>query len=97
MHRGAAGRRYSLRATALRPSAVHPVLLGNDRRAEVHRARAGRDAAQAPVRAAAALRRAGRRPALLLHHARLDDVELADVGAGLLGGLAARRPLALPE
>ena len=47
----------------------------------VHRARRG--PAQAPVRAPAALRCAPRRPGVLLHHHRLDDVELAGLGAGL--------------
>ena len=44
---------------------------------EVHRPPRRRPAAEAPERAAAPLRRAGRRPRLLLHDVRLDDVELA--------------------
>ena len=66
-----------LRAAALRSSALHPLLLRHDRRAEMHRARRRRHAAAAPEGAPAALLAAGRREALLLHHARLDDVELA--------------------
>src|SRR5258708_934872 len=79
--RGSARDRRPLRAAALRPSAVHPVLIRHDRGAQVHRARGGRRAAQAPVRAAAALRLEARRSPVLLHHARLDDVELARIGA----------------
>ena len=60
---------------------LRPLLVGHDRRAEVHRAPRRRRAAEAPRRAPAALRRAARRPGLLLHDHRLDDVELAGVGA----------------
>ena len=65
-----------VRAGAVRPPAVGPLLLGHDRPAEGDRARAGRDPARAPQEAAPARRRAGRRPRLLVHDDRLDDVEL---------------------
>jgi acetoacetyl-CoA synthetase len=61
----------------------HPVFLWNDRGTQVHRARGRRRAAQARLRTAAALRREARRSAVLFHHARLDDVELARLGARL--------------
>ena len=66
---------------------VRPVLVGHHRRTEVHRAPRRRRAAEAPQRAPAALRHPGRRPRPVLHDHRLDDVELAGVGAGA----AARR------
>ncbi len=56
-----------------------------------------RHAAPAPQGAPAALRRRRRRPRLLLHHLRLDDVELAGVGAGVRGDAAAVRRLAVPS
>ena len=46
-----------LRAAAVRSSALHPVLVGHDGRAEVHRARRRRHAAAAPEGAPAARRR----------------------------------------
>jgi hypothetical protein len=51
-----AHRRHRLCPASLRPPALHPVLVGHHRRAEVHRAPRRRRAAQAPVRTAAALR-----------------------------------------
>ena len=66
-----------VRDAAVRPPALHPLLVGHHRRAEVHRARRRRHAAPAPQGAPAARRRAARRPAVLLHDLRLDDVELA--------------------
>ena len=75
--------RRAVRAIPVRSSALHPVLLGHDRRAEVHRARRRRHADSAPEGAPAALRHPGRRPRVLLHHLRLDDVELAGVRARL--------------
>ena len=66
-----------LRAAAVRSSALHPVLVRHDRRAEMHRAFGRRHAAPASQGASAACRRRARRPLLLLHHLRLDDVELA--------------------
>ena len=68
-------------AAAVQPSALHPLLLGHDRRAEVHRAWRWRHAAAASEGAQAALRRPAGRPRLLLHDLRLDDVELARIGA----------------
>ena len=67
----------------LRPPLVRPLLLGDDRTAEVHRPPRRRRAADAPQGAPAPLRRPPRRPRPLLHDHRLDDVELAGVGAGL--------------
>ena len=83
-----------LRAPAVRPSALHHVLVGHDRPSEVHGARGGRNAAAASEGARAAHRPRSRRPALLLHHLRLDDVELAGLeprGRGD-GGALRRRP-----
>ena len=82
VHRAASGGPGRVSAPSVRPSAVHPLLVGNDRRAEVHRPRRRRHAAAAPEGAPAARRREARRPALLLHDLRLDDVELAGVGSG---------------
>ncbi len=73
--------RDRLRAAALRPPAVHHVFLGHHGRAQVHRARRRRHAAAAPEGAPPAYRRQGRRPRVLLHHLRLDDVELAGLRA----------------
>ncbi len=56
---------------------LHSVFLGHHGRAQVHRARRGRHAASAPEGAPAAHRHQARRPRVLLHHLRLDDVELA--------------------
>ena len=53
-----AARRHRVRAAAVRPSALHPLLVRHDRRAEVHRARRRRHAAAAPEGAPAAHRRA---------------------------------------
>jgi acetoacetyl-CoA synthetase len=64
---------------ALRPPALHHVFLGHHRRAQVHRARRRRRAAAAPQGTQAARRREAGRPPVLLHHLRLDDVELAGV------------------
>ena len=79
VRRRQAGGADRVRAAAVRPSALHPVLLRHDGRAEVHRPRRGRNAAAAPEGAPAAQRRQGGRPAVLLHDVRLDDVELARV------------------
>ena len=81
VHRAVRRRADRVRAAAVRSSALHPVLVGHDRRAEVHRARRRRNAAAAPEGAPAARRREARRPAVLLHDLRLDDVELARVRA----------------
>ena len=87
-----------VREAAVRSSAVHPVFLRHDRRAEVHRPRRRRHAAAALEGALAAQRPQGGRPAVLLHDVRLDDVELARVrprrrrGADALRRLAVHRP-----
>ena len=77
-HRG--GRSAGLRPPSVRSSALHHVLVRHHRPAQVHGARCGRDAAAASEGAGAAHRPRPRRPAVLLHHLRLDDVELAGVG-----------------
>ena len=69
-------RAAELRPRAVRPPAVGPLLLGHHRPAEGDRARPGRDPARAPQEARPAPRRPGGRPPLLVHHDRLDDVEL---------------------
>ncbi len=84
-----------LRAPAVRPPALHPLLVGDDRRAEVHRPRCGRHAAAAPQGARAARRHQGRRPPVLFHDLRLDDVELARVGPCRGCDAAALRRLAV--
>ena len=78
----------ALRALPLRPPALHPVLLGHHRRAQVHRPRRRRHAAAASEGAPAARRPAPGRPVLLLHDLRLDDVELAGLGPGHRGDAA---------
>ena len=70
------GRRADLRARPLRPPALGPLLLGHDRAAEGDRPGPGRDPARAPEEAPPPRRRPPRRPPLLVHHDRLDDVEL---------------------
>ena len=65
-----------VRPRPVRPPAVGPLLLGHDRAAEGDRALAGRDPARASQEAPPPPRRPGRRPPLLVHDDRLDDVEL---------------------
>src|SRR5579863_6554028 len=77
-----ARRAAALRASALQPSALHPLLLRHHRGPEVHRARCRRHAAATSEGAAAAHRPRAQRPTVLLHHLRLDDVELADERPG---------------
>ena len=68
-------------AVAVRPPAVRPVLLGHDRAAEADRARPRRHHRRAPQGPRPAPRPRSRRPLLLVHHDRLDDVELPRVRA----------------
>ena len=70
------GRRARVRAGPLRPPALGPLLLGDDRPAEGDRPGPGRDPARAPEEAQPPRRRPPRRPPLLVHDDRLDDVEL---------------------
>ena len=65
-----------LRAAAVRPPALGPLLVRHDRAAEGDRPGAGRHPAGAPEEVAAPQRPRARRPLLLVHHHRLDDVEL---------------------
>ena len=83
------GHRHRLRAAAVRPSPLYHVLQRHDRRAEVHRPPGRRRPAAAPQGASPAQRRPARRPRLLLHHARLDDVELAGLWPRQRGDAAA--------
>ena len=98
VHRRARGGRERIRPAAVRPSAVHPLFVRHDGRAQVHRPRRRRDVAPAHEGAPAARRRQGRRSPVLFHDLRLDDVELARVGArrrrhaAALRRLAVRRP-----
>ncbi len=84
-----------LRAPPLRPPALHSLLVWHDRRAEMHRARRRRHAAAASQGAPAPLLAQAGRKALLLHHLRLDDVELARDGARQQRHPAPLRRLAL--
>ena len=67
--------RRRLRARELQRSPGHPLLVGHDGPAQVHRARARRVAPPEPEGAPPPLGRQAGRPALLLHDLRLDDVE----------------------
>ena len=71
-HGGAVG----VHARAVRPPAVGALLVGDDRPAEGHRAVARRDRRRAPQGARAPVRPRPRRPVPVVHHHRLDDVEL---------------------
>ena len=95
--RAAQPRHAHLRPASLRPPALRALLLGHDRQAQGHRPRPGRHAAPAPQGAPPAHRHPAGRAALLLHDLRLDDVELAGLGAGLRGDARALRRLALPS
>ncbi len=83
VRRPAPRNRPDLRAPALRPSLVRPVLLGDHRAAEVHRPSRRRRAPHASEGAPAPVRHPPGRRRPLLHDHRLDDVELAGLGAGL--------------
>ena len=76
-----AARRASLRARRIRRAALHSLFVRHDGRAEVHRARRRRHAAPASQGARAAHGHPRRRRRVLLHDLRLDDVELARLGA----------------
>ena len=72
-------------AGAVRPPAVRAVLLGHHRAAQADRARPRRHPAGAPQDAGPAPRPRARRPVLLVHHHRLDDVELPGLRAAASG------------
>ncbi len=76
-----------LRAPAVQSSGFHSLFVGHHGRAEMHRAWRRRHAPSTPERASPAIRHPRRRPRVLFHHLRLDDVELA----GLRPSAAARR------
>ena len=80
-----------------RHPALHSLFVRHDRHSEMHRAFGGRRADPADEGAPASLRFARGRAAFLLHHARLDDVELARRGAGVRRDARALRRLALPS
>ena len=84
-----------VRATALRASALHHVLLRHHGSAEVHGAERGRHPRPPSEGVDAAHQPHPRRHHLLLHHLRLDDVELADefAGGGRDPGALRRQPL----
>ena len=65
-----------VRAAALRPPAVGALQLRHHRPPEGDRAWPGRHPARAPQEDEPAPRRPGRRPGVLVHHHRVDDVEL---------------------
>ena len=75
------GRRAaSLRARPVRPPALGPLLLGHDRPAEGDRPGPRRNPARAAEEAEPPSRHPARRPRLLVHDDRLDDVELPASG-----------------
>ena len=90
------GRRRGVRGRAgpVRPPAVGPVLLRNHRAAQGDRAQPRRDPAGADEAAAPAHGPAAGRPDVLLHHHRLDDVELPGqlAAAGRAPGAVRRQP-----
>ena len=65
----------------IRPPALGPLLLGHHRAAEGDRPGPRRDPPRAPQEAEPPRRRPRGRPRLLVHHDRLDDVELPRLGA----------------
>jgi hypothetical protein len=69
------GRHDSLRATAVRSPALHPLHVWDHRETQMHRAQRRRRAAERPEDVQAAVRRAARRSLLLLHHHELGGVE----------------------
>ena len=69
-------RRARVRARAVRPPAVGALLVRHHGAAEGDRPGPGRDPHRAPQEAPPPRGPAGRRPLLLVHHHRLDDVEL---------------------
>ena len=73
----AAARPADVREVAVLAPALRPVLVRDHGQAQVHRAQRRRPAAAAQEGTGAALRPQGGRAAVLLHHLRLDDVELA--------------------
>ena len=87
----------AVRAVSVQSSALHPVFVRHDRRAEVHRARRRRHTAPASEGASAALRHPRRRSRLLFHDVRLDDVELARDCAGLERNAGALRRVTVPS
>ncbi len=78
LQRARRGRAAALRARPLRPPALGPLLVGHHRPAEGDRPGARRHPARAAEEAQPPPRRAARRPRLLVHDDRLDDVELPD-------------------
>ena len=87
-HRRAAG----VHARPVRPPAVGALLLRDDRAAQGHRAVARRDRRRAPQGARVPARPRPRRPVPVVHHHRLDDVELPGRRpAGRRDGRALRR------
>ncbi len=74
-------RQLEFDAASLRPPALGPLLVGHDRPAEADRPRSRRDAARAPQEDEPPRRRPARRPRLLVHDDRLDDVELPRRGS----------------
>ncbi len=74
-----------VRIAALRPSAVHPVLLGHHRLAQGNRASPRGNPGRAPQEPRSQLGPAARRPADVVHDHGLDDVECADLGAAAAG------------
>ena len=90
----AAGGRARVRAGAVRPPALGPLLLGHHRAAQGDRPGPRRDPARAAQAPPPAPRRAGGRPDLLVHDDRLDDVELPGrrPAHGGLGGALRRQP-----
>ena len=85
-------RAADVRAGAVRPPALRALLLGHHRAAQADRARPRRHPAGAPQDAGAAPRPRPGRPVLLVHHHRLDDVELPGLRpGGRRGDRAVRR------
>ena len=82
-----------VRAGAVRPPALGALLVGHDGAAEGDRPGPGRDPARAPEEGQPAQRPRAGGPLLLVHHHRLDDVELPGRRPAVgLGDRALRRP-----
>ncbi len=82
-------RAHTFRPAAVRPPPLHPLFVRHHGRSQVHRSPRRRHSPQASDGAGAQYRSQEGGPSVLLQHLRVDDVELARLGAGRGGDPAA--------